>query len=171
MRRATAFSTILLSLLPLAACDGSGPAPLPVEQVTASFPPHGITDVIVIDATDRLALRAATLIMPDGGTVPADGVDVNARPRSSTGLSAAADPTHGGLGDLTLSGPPAIPSIHSEGQLLTTMSKASITLPDPVAYRRDWRRYRIRLDFGNPPGAVETREIPAPEPPAAAGTS
>jgi hypothetical protein len=164
-RRAPTILTILLSLLLVAACEGSGPAPLPVDQVTASFPPHGITDVIVIDATDRLPLRAAMLIMPDGGTVPADGVDVNARPRSIAGLSAATDPTHSGLGDLTQSGPPIIPSIHSEGQLLTTISRASITLPDPVAYRRDWQRYRIRLDFGTPPGAVETREIAAPEPP------
>ncbi len=166
MRRAPTFMTALSSLLLLAACEGSGPAPLPVDEVTASFPPHGITDVIVIDATDRLPLRAATLIAPDGGTVPVDGIDVNARPRSVSGLSAATDPTHAGLGDLTLSGAPLIPSIHSEGQLLTTMSKASITLPDPVAYRRDWQRYRIRLDFGTPPGAVETREIAAPEPPA-----
>lgn len=165
-RRTPIFLTTLLSLLLVAACEGSGPAPLPVDDVTVSFPPHGITDVIVIDATDRLALRAAMLIAPDGGTVPADGVDVNARPRSVSGLWAATDPTHVGLGDLTLSGPPIIPSIHSEGQLLTTISKASITLPDPVAYRRDWQRYRIRLDFGTPPGAVETREIAAPAPPA-----
>jgi len=157
----------LLPLLLLAACEGSGPAPLPVDQVRASFPPHGITDVIVIDATDQLPLRAATLIAPDGSTIPADGIDVNARPHSQYGLAAATDPTHGGLGDVVQSGLPQIPSVHSEGQLLTTISKASITLPDPVAYRRDWQRYRIRLDFGTPPGSVETQEILAPEPPAA----
>jgi hypothetical protein len=161
MRRALT----LLPLLLVAACGGSGPAPLPVDQVTASFPPHGITDVIVIDATDRLPLRGAMLIAPDGSTVPADGIDVNARPRSAYGLAAAADPTHGGIGDLVQTGPPPVPSVQSEGQLLTTISKASITLPDPVAYRRDWLHYRIRLDFGSPPGAVETQEIPAPEPP------
>jgi len=157
----------LLPLLLIAACEGGGLAPLPVDQVTASFPPHGITDVIVIDATDRLPLRAATLIAPDGNSVPADGIDVNARPRSERGLAATTDPTHGGLGDLVQSGPPLIPAIHSEGQLLTTISKASITLPDAIAYRRDWQRYRIRLDFGVPPGAVETQEIAAPEPPLA----
>jgi hypothetical protein len=157
---------ILISLLLVAACEGSGPAPLPVDQVRASFPPHGISDVIVIDATNALALHAAMLIAPDGSTVPADGIDVNARPRSQYGLAAAADPTHGGIGDLVQSGPPLIPSIHSEGQLLTTISRSSITLPDPVAYRRDWQRYRVRLDFGVPPGAVETQEIAAPEPPA-----
>jgi hypothetical protein len=158
---------ILASLLLVAACEGSGPAPLPVDQVTASFPPHGITDVIVIDAVNRLPLRVATLIAPDGSTIPADGIDVNARPRSDYRLGTRTDPTHSGIGDLVQTGPPIIPAVQSEGQLLTTISKASITLPDPVAYRRDWQRYRIRLDFGTPPGSVETQEIAAPEPPAA----
>jgi hypothetical protein len=45
------------------------------------------------------------------------------------------------------------------------VSTADIALPDPVAYRRDWARYRIRLVFGTAPGELETREIAAPEPP------
>jgi hypothetical protein len=32
-------------------------------------------------------------------------------------------------------------------------------------YRRDWQHYRIRLDFGTPPGAVETQDVAAPPPP------
>jgi hypothetical protein len=44
------------------------------------------------------------------------------------------------------------------------VSSASIRLPDPVAYRRDWQGYRIRLRFGGPP-QVETREVAAPAPP------
>ncbi|MGA8550040.1 MAG: hypothetical protein WB678_07360, partial [Stellaceae bacterium] len=51
--------------------------------------------------------------------------------------------------------------------LLAIVSSASIPLPDPVAYRRDWQKYRIRLHFGTPPDQVETREIPAPAPPPA----
>jgi hypothetical protein len=45
------------------------------------------------------------------------------------------------------------------------VSTADIPLPDPVAYRRDWRKYRIRLTFGTLPGEIETHEIAAPEPP------
>ena len=56
-------------------------------------------------------------------------------------------------------------ALQGEQQLLATVSTAEIALPDPVAYRRDWRRYRIRLTFGTPPGEIETREIAAPEPP------
>ena len=159
----------LLPLLLVAACEGGGLAPLPTESVSAGFPPHGLADVIVIDATDRLPLRQAVLIAPDGSVVPADAVDVNERPRFASGLSASSDPSHGGLGELSLPGAIGVPAIHSEGQLLITMSKASIPLPDAVAYRRDWQHYRIRLDFGSPPGAIETREIPAPEPLPAAG--
>jgi hypothetical protein len=160
----------VFALLLVAACEGSGPAPLPVEEVTASFPPHGITDVIVIDAADALPLRAATLIAPDGGTIPADGVEVTSRPGSSAGLSAAADPTRGGLFQLNPPGPVVIPAIHSEARLLITISRASITLPDAVAYRRDWQRSRIRLEFGTAPGAVKTLEIAAPEPPSPAAS-
>jgi len=48
---------------------------------------------------------------------------------------------------------------------LVIVSTASIPLPDPVEYRRDWRSYRVRLGFGDAPGEVETREVDAPEPP------
>ena len=50
-------------------------------------------------------------------------------------------------------------------QLLAMVSRADIPLPDPVAYRRDWRNWRIRLGFGTPPEELQTFEIPAPEPP------
>ena len=36
------------------------------------------------------------------------------------------------------------------------VSRADIPLPDPVAYRRDWRDWRVRLTFGTPPGELET---------------
>ena len=56
-------------------------------------------------------------------------------------------------------------ALQGQQQLLATVSTAEIALPDPVAYRRDWRKYRIRLTFGTPPAEVETREIAAPESP------
>ena len=57
-------------------------------------------------------------------------------------------------------------ALRSQVQLLATVSQAEIPLPDPVAYRRDWANYRVRLTFGTPPGEVEAREVAAPEPPA-----
>ena len=38
-------------------------------------------------------------------------------------------------------------------------------VPDEIAYRRDWRSYRIFLSFGDLAGEVERRVLPAPEPP------
>ena len=53
----------------------------------------------------------------------------------------------------------------TSAQLLAIVSTASITLPDEIGYRRDWRSYRIFLSFGDLPSEVERRVLPAPEPP------
>jgi hypothetical protein len=50
-------------------------------------------------------------------------------------------------------------------QVLAVLSQAEIPLPDPVAYRRDWATYRVRLTFGTPPSDLESRELAAPAPP------
>jgi hypothetical protein len=50
-------------------------------------------------------------------------------------------------------------------ELLAMVSTASTPLPDEVAYRREWRSYRIFLGFGDLPGEVERRVLRAPEPP------
>jgi hypothetical protein len=50
-------------------------------------------------------------------------------------------------------------------KLLAMVSTASIPLPDEVAYRRECRSHRIFLSFGDLPGEVERRGLPAPEPP------
>jgi len=76
---------------------------------------------------------------------------------------------HGGLGELTLPARSAVPAIHSEGQLLITLSKASIhcRMGSPIAATGSI--IASASDFGAPAGAIETREIAAPEPPAPAG--
>ena len=56
-------------------------------------------------------------------------------------------------------------ALQANRQLLAMISRADIPLPDPVAYRRDWRDWRVRLTFGTPPGELETLVIAAPEPP------
>jgi hypothetical protein len=50
-------------------------------------------------------------------------------------------------------------------RLLAMVSTASIPLPDAIAYRRDWRSYRVFLSFGDLSGEVERQVLPAPEPP------
>jgi hypothetical protein len=170
MRRAL---PVLLPLLLIAGCEYGGAPPQPgaTAQLRASFPRGGIADTIVIEATDRLPLRAADLLSPDGSTTPAGSIDVDDSPSFATGQRVAGDPWRNSLSGsgsgATLSLPLAQPgaALRSREQLLATVSSAEIALPDPVVYRRNWAHYRIRLTFGTPPGEVETREIPAPEPP------
>jgi hypothetical protein len=172
MRRVMA---ILLSLWLIAGCAGGEalpPGPTgPTEGPRAGFPKGGVADTIAIEAIERLPLRAAVLIAPDGTAIPASNIDVADSPRFATGQWAAGDPWRSGLSGLgptaALTMPPggAGPALQGQQQLLAIVSSAEIALPDPVAYRRDWRRYRIRLSFGTPPSEIETREIAAPEPP------
>ena len=162
---------VFLQLLLIAGCEGAGaPQPGPTETLRASFPRGGVADAIAIEAIERLPLRAAVLIAPDGTQIPASDIDVADSPRFATGQWTAGDPwrnalSGGGSAAALMPNSEAGAALQSQQQLLANVSTAEIVLPDPVTYRRDWRRYRIRLTFGTPPSEVETREIAAPEPP------
>lgn len=166
---------IVLPLALLAGCEGGAAPPSalsgPAAQLRASFPPRGLVDTIEIDAIERLPLRAAVLIAPDGTTTPATYINTDTNPRLATGQWAAGNAWqdaitgNSALAALTQPNIPAGTAPHGEQQLLAVVSTADITLPDPVAYRRDWQHYRIRLTFGTAPGEVETQEIAAPAPP------
>ncbi len=164
---------LLLPLVLLAGC-GSGDAlrsgpPTPVAQVRASF--GGLTDTIEIGAVDRLALREAALVAPDGTATIASAINVAAAPRHATGQWAVGNPWQDPLTGGNALGMPGLQqaqlgaALQSQEQLLAMVSSAEIALPDPVVYRREWAKYRIRLTFGTPPGEIETREIAAPAPP------
>ena len=162
---------LCLAIIPLlAACGGEGPASPPGEQISASFPAGGIADVIAIDATDRLPLRQAELIAPDGRATLAASVTANPSPtenfsqQSPTGAYSGSQFGVSSIGSNALSPGVVGAAPQTQTQLLAVASTASIPLPDPVAYRRGWQKYRIRLRFGDPP-QVETREIAAPAPP------
>jgi hypothetical protein len=171
MRR---FLPLLFPILLVGACEGGGGAPqpaLPVAEVKAGFPRGAVVDAIQVDAVDPLPLRAAELVAPDGVTTPASSIDVVRDPGGHAGQRAAeaawndAVSGNNAAAALAMANVEANATLRSQSRLLTTVSSATIPLPDPVAYRRDWTRYRLRLSFGTPPGAVETREIAAPEPP------
>ncbi len=179
MRRALLLPlAVLLPLSPIAGCDEIGalpPGPPPPPGVTAElhagFPRGGIVDTIVVDAVDRLPLRSAELVAPDGSATPASYLNVDASPAFAAGQRIVANPWQRTLAGGDAASAPAFvtgqasAALQSRGQLLANVSTADIPLPDPVLYRRDWARYRIRLTFGTPPGTVETRELPAPAPP------
>jgi hypothetical protein len=164
--------TSLLTLALFAGCSAEGGlSPLPQDQVRARFPPGGVVDAIEIDAIDRLPLRSAELIAPDGAAASASYLHVEAAPSVTfyqrfVDIPYAGNPT--GIGNFA-SGTPFPADIggvpQGDARLLAMVSTASIPLPDEVAYRRDWRSYRIFLSFGDLPGEVERRVLPAPEPP------
>lgn len=161
---------ILPCLLALAACtDAPPPQTGPMAGVQASFPPGAVVNVIRVDALDRLPLRTAELVAPDGGTAAANSIDVQANPATIAGPHAYRDPWRSSqIGPNGINPAPdatSDPSPNSIHQLLLTVSTAQIPLPDPVAYRRDWAGYKIRLGFANPGNQLDMREIPAPQPP------
>lgn len=164
---------ILPCLLALAACTANAPPPEgpPQPSVQASFPSGAVTNVIHVDALDRLPLRTAELIAPDGTATLATSVDAEANPETLAGESAFKDPWR--ASNLEANGfnpaPAATtdPTVNSRHQLLLTVSRAQISPPDPVAYARDWQGYKIRLGFAGPGNQLEMRDIPAPEPPPA----
>jgi hypothetical protein len=167
---------VLPPLVILGACATSGgtppsPAPAASADLHVGFPAGGVADTITINVVDRLPLRAAELVAPEGGTSPADWINVDASPRVAAGQWVAGNPWETTLAGssaaaaLTTPNAEANAALRSQVQLLATVSQAEIPLPDPIAYRRDWAHYRVRLTFGMPPGEVEAREIPAPEPP------
>jgi hypothetical protein len=165
----TSMRRTVLSLLVLLAGCGGGPAPLPTGQISAYFPPGGVADTIVVDALDRLALRDAELIAPDGRATAAQSIV--AQPAPATGAAVALPSgSYFNSGILAAaSGNPANAGavgggVQTEGRLLAVQSQATISIADPAAYRRGWRKYRIRLRFGAPPD-VERQEIAAPAPP------
>lgn len=156
-------------LLLLAGCGGPPPQLLPTESVTASFPARGLVDVIVIDAVNRLPLRAAVLVAPDGTTTPG-AVEVNPRPGYAGGQRIGLD---AGSAAVEAVGSPAAaatardltaPTVQSQAHLDIMISRATIAVEDPAAYRKDWAHYKIRLDYGRSPTTGESQEIAAPAP-------
>jgi hypothetical protein len=162
----------LLTGFLLAACGGdAGLPPLPTDQVRARFPAGGVVNAIEVDAIDRLPLRSAELIAPDGTATPASWLSVNPSPSVISYQRFTNSPYAGnlfGVGSIAPGTPlPANISGVPQGsaRLLAIISAALISLPDEIEYRRDWQSYRIFLSFGDLAGEVERRVLPAPEPP------
>jgi hypothetical protein len=162
----------LVLLVALTGCGGAAPPPGPpasAAQVRIGF--GGLVDTIEVAAIERLPLRTAELVAPDGSATSSGPITVDDMPRFATGQWAASntwkDPVTGdnALLALSLRQPQAGAALRGQEQILAMASSTQILLPDPVAYRRDWANYRIRLTFGTPPGAVEVQELPAPAPP------
>jgi hypothetical protein len=156
----------ILTIVLLAACADGGFSPLPNDQIRIRFPAGGVVDVIEVDAVNRLPLRNAELVAPDGQATPASYLNVNPSPSITSYEELPNDP-YAGLGVGNTAPGVSLPAVtggapQQRATLLAMISSASIPLPDPAEYRRNWRNYRIRLSFGDAPNGVETREVDAP---------
>ena len=163
---------LLLIGLMAACADESGPPPLASDQVRVSFPSGGLVNAIEVDATNRLPLRSAELVDPDGQATAASYLHVSDDPGVTYYQRFFNSPYVGnamGVGTVVVGNPVTTDIGRGAPQgsirLLAMVSTASIPLPDEIAYRRDWRSYRIFLSFGDLAGEVERQVLPAPEPP------
>ena len=158
---------LFLTLALFTACSAeSGLAPLPTDQVRARFRPGGVVNSIEVDTVNRLPLRTAELVAPDGEATPASYLHVDPSP-SATFYQRQIGYQGDTFGIDNIGPVSAVVGGAPQGgaQFLAMVSAASIPLPDEVEYRRDWRSYRIFLSFGDVAGEVERRILPAPEPP------
>ncbi len=160
------FGPFLAIPLLLSACAGPPPRSAPAESIRANILKHGVADRIVLRAENRLPLRAAELIAPDGKITKARAIVVS--PATELGENRLLGGSLLSTGSFGVAAVPASPAalgggVEGRSELFLMRSTASITIPDRVAYRRQWRHYRVRLIFGDPP-ALEKREIKAPPP-------
>jgi hypothetical protein len=169
MRRLLTTLPLLLAAAGCNVLDSGPPAALPATGAHASFPRGGVVDVIRVDALDTLSLRTAELVAPDGTATSASSLQAVPAPVVSDGTtmykSAWLDQSSAVNGVPAVFNRGPVPAMYSQTQLQLTISTADIPLPDPVAYRRDWAHYRVRLTFAAPAGRSETRDLAAPEPP------
>src|SRR5260370_25783493 len=122
-------------------CEGGGapaPGPLgPTEGLRAGFARGGLADSIAIDAIERLPLRAAVLVAPDGTAIAASNIDVADSPRFATGQWTAGDPWRNALSGggpaaaLTMPHLEAGAALQGQQPLPATVSTAHIALPAP----------------------------------------
>ena len=142
---------LVLALLLLAGCADEESGGGPPESVTAGFEPGGLSDVIVVSATDRLPLRSAVLVGPGDERLPAYSLDVTSSPIQPIPL-----------GEAQLMLTPGMP--RQATRLGAMVSRALIRPADPSQYAANWRAEHIELRLGDPGSEQRTETLAAPPP-------
>src|SRR5262249_47293876 len=147
-------ATILMIVL-CAACADGGLPPLAGDQVPVRFPPRSVGGVIEGDSINPPPLRKVEVLPPPRQAPPAPFFNVHPSLSVTSRQGLPNGPYAGdafGVGNIAAGIPPSALSAGAPQQraaFLAMISTASIPLPDPVEYRRDWRSYRVRLSFGD----------------------
>lgn len=139
-----------VSLLALAGCAAppvsSATAPR-FGEVKARFVTGQDVDVIEVRALETSAIRAATLVLPDGTRVPAEQIDADASPNLPDQFA------------------PAVGRASSSTTLIGQIaSVALVRLPDAQTYRAEWKSAVIEVVLGDGPSRIAER-LAAPPPP------
>jgi len=141
---------ILAGLLGLTGCTAPPVSPDAAPrfgEVKARFITGRDVDVIEVRALETGAIRAATLVMPDGTRIPAEQVDAEGSPSLP---------------------PPIVTGIGLGGTSTTLVgqiaSVALVRLTDSAAYRQAWKGAVIEVTLGDGPGRFD-QKLAAPPPP------
>lgn len=142
-------------IVALVAGCAAGSAPETVvepDTISVRFAPGGLANVVVVTTIDRLPLRSAMLVAPDGERVLAYSLDVFASPVIAETPADA----------LALTIPGAYRRVTS---VETMISIALIELPDPARYAKTWQGWRVQLRLGDPDAGQRSLMLAAPASP------
>lgn len=153
--------SLIRSLVILASLAGCSSPPEP-PRATASFIPN--SNLVQVVVHDPKPVRTVRLVAPDGRVTAAQAINTDRffqPPSSSSSLGL-------GIGGFSFGRSSAIGTGVGLGVPLGTSeprveSVASATVPidDLDDYRRDWQRYHIEVELGDPP---EVLTLAAPPP-------
>ncbi len=146
-------------------------ASTPKAENTAKTGYDPQANAVQVTVADTMPVRAAELVSPTGQVIAAPGIDTQRQAYS--GGSSAVTPSIGlGLGGIfggrhsafgTSLGVGLGGGSPASDYPIEVISSAAIPVPDPAAYRQDWKNYRIRVQVGDPPTSrVVTIRAPAP---------
>lgn len=150
----------------------SGPVSGGIDYpVTASFV-SGHPTIIEVSVRDRQPVDSVELIAPGGAATAAYQLDRNTERvavADDDGLDMGVAVVGGSSGGVRTGigiGIPLFGWSDSPPPQDEVVSRARILLPDPTAYRTDWKRYVIRIHLGGTGPSARKMEMAAPQPPA-----
>jgi hypothetical protein len=143
---------VAVAVLSVAGCAGEDEPwrGAPAPSAAARF--ETFSDVIVVAVSDRLPLRSATLVAPDGERVPAYSLDVRSSPIVAPSQEQA-----------IFMASPGVPRQVTRIDVMS--STALIQLPDAGRYAKGWQDWRVELHLGEPGDAGRDVTLDAPKPP------
>jgi hypothetical protein len=141
---------LVLATLCVVGCADEPWRGAPAESVSARF--EGLSDVVVVNVVDRLPLRSAALVAPDGERVPAYSLDVSSSPVVAPSQE-----------NIIFMASPGVPRQVTRNNVMS--STALIQLPDPTRYAIGWHDWHVELRIGDAGDAGRDVVLDAPKPP------